>query len=224
MGKRVHIRLTPLMALGPVDIDGSLVVAPGPQTAMLSCGHGKPFRVSFFASSGDPAWCDECEGTCRACGAPATTCVDNTLDWGEACDKCVAEPIKTWPARVAAQRFRAQSRDEHIDCAAHFVAVAKQCEREAATKKHKFWEYPRNHPLWESHTREGRAATAKEMFVESVRHALAALFAENTKPSYRSLGRCVVCGMEATGAAPAVCVDNRRDGPVAHYRCREIGR
>lgn len=224
MGKRVHIRLTPLMAVGPVDVDGSVAVAPGSQTATLSCGHGKPFRVSFFASSGDPAWCDECEGTCRACGAPATTCVDNTWDWGEACDKCAAGPLSTWSARVKAQRFRAMSRDEHIDCAAHFVAVARDDERRSADKKHQFWDYPGDHPLWRTHTREGTAAVARELFAKGVQHALAALFTENTKPSYRSLGRCVVCGREATGAAPAVCVDNRRDGPVAHYRCREIGR
>jgi hypothetical protein len=205
---------------------GMVSVEPYTWTARLSCGHGKPHAVSVFASSGDPIWCDECDGTCLACGAPATTCVDNTIDWGEACETCAALPKKTWPARVEAHRFNIMSDEEHLDVAAHFAKVGMSYERKAADRKGKFWDEPRKSPLWWTHTRDGTAASAKEMFAKSAMHFIAAFVSE--RPAYahdtRAIGACVVCQRIVTGSVPAVLVDNRRSGyggRVAHLMCWE---
>jgi len=244
MGKRVWIKLAPLVAGGPPDANGMVSIlgvagstdATGAMTvepynpykpmATKSCGHGKPHPVSFFASSGDPVWCDECEGTCLACGAPATTCVNNTFDWGEACDACAALPKETWPKRVEAQRFNVKTFDEHVDCAAHFMRVAISYEKKAADRKHKFWDYERSFPLWWTHTREGKAASAKEMFAKSVMHFIAAFVSERpaVERETRVLGSCVICKHAVTGASVATLVDNKNPeygGRAAHYMCWE---
>jgi len=247
MGKRVSIRLAPLVMGGTPDPSTGLVsvlgaaMQPGPTgivqvqafnpykpMAWMSCGHGEPHPVSMFASSGDPVWCDECEGTCLACGAPATTCVDNTFEWGEACDACAALPKKTWPRRVEARRFDVKSFDEHVDCASHFMKVGISYEKEAANRKHKFWDQPRDSPLWRTHSREGHAQDAKEMFAKSIAHFLAAFV--NERPAVenetRVLGPCVICKRVVTGACVATLVDNKgpeHGGRVAHYMCWKEG-
>lgn len=97
MGNRVHIdRLAWEIKKG--------VPNPRKQYAVLSCGH-RVGPISFVWSAGDPIWCEECAGVCRACGSPAAQRRVG-LEWGAACDVCVVLPQDMWRAACNALRDR----------------------------------------------------------------------------------------------------------------------
>lgn len=94
MGKRVHIEHVGWDIMNPHRSAG----------AFLSCGHTVSKGISaMMSSSGDPHWCEKCEGQCRACGASATTRTYDTYYWGEACATCEALPKQEWNRRVKAR-------------------------------------------------------------------------------------------------------------------------
>jgi len=169
MGKRVYVsRLA--MGVRP-RADGSFALRPHEQYAHLSCGHSG-VRVSFFSTQGEPAWCEKCTSSCLACGQPATECFGNSMEWGEACASCMALSEPEWRRRVRQRRLAMMSAEEHIERARHFLSSADRYLREAADPKHKFWRYPKRHPLWWSHTRAGHRASSVDLRAKGVMHAL----------------------------------------------------
>lgn len=173
MGKRVYIRH---LAMGVVDGRPR----PHEQYAHLSCGHHGG-RVSFFSSQGEPFWCKECESTCLACGTPSTACRNNSLEWGESCARCLKLSERVWRDRVRERRENELPVSEHFERAAFHAKHAGERLRECADKKHRFWDYDRDHPLWHSHTRAGQAQSAHEQWVRAVKHLLFALLGPSKK-------------------------------------------
>ncbi len=156
MGRRVYIKhLASHMPFG----------VPGAQQAFLSCGH-RGGQVSFFASTGEPIWCETCEAPCLGCGAKATECRSPSWEWGESCASCLALDEEAWCRAVARRRLILMSVDEHLESAAHFVHAGLKCEREAVDPKHQFWESPPHL------TRAAHVHLARELLVKSAMHVL----------------------------------------------------
>lgn len=95
MGKRVYIR----RLLAHVSDDFFLMK----QRAIMSCGHEQgPLHI--FWSVGDPIWCEECEGTCLACGDRVTDVHSPSFEWGECCERCKALEEHEWVRCVRLRR------------------------------------------------------------------------------------------------------------------------